>query len=160
MAKPIQSIHASSSSVSWQEVIDQHGEGLETLLKFCEVLGRAGVLDFLQGILEQKYNILHILVDQVNQDGPKNAINNLEGLLSVLGSMPPGLMEGLARAVRSTVQEGLMRDPDSEKPLGPLRIMKQLRDPDVSRTVQAGLTLLREMGKELRGADPTGADKS
>ncbi len=151
MAGPIRTIQASPAATSWEEILRDHAEGLTAWLEFGEVLARAGVLDFMRGMLEQKNGILKILLNQVNQSGPKNAINNLEGILSVIGALPPDIMSRAARAIDRIVKTAQRSDSDkaSEKPLGPLRLMRALKDPDVSRTLYLLFAFLQEMGKEL-----------
>ncbi len=57
MAKPIRTVERAEPTVSWEAIVQGQDEGLEALLKFSEILARAGVFDLLEGILEQKFSI-------------------------------------------------------------------------------------------------------
>lgn len=79
MAQPTTNIVRKHPSLDeqWDELKAQlinDKETAEALLRFARAAQDAGVLPFLTGLLEQKNSVLHILMEELNQDRDRKSV--------------------------------------------------------------------------------------
>lgn len=149
VAQPIQTIDARSLTTDPKIDLTDYAEAINQALRLVDALAKSGLLSFVEGLAEQKDGILAILIQQLNQDGPKNVINNLEGLLAILANLPPDFMDRTAEAIDQGMA-AVKKNTPSDEPYGPLKIIRSLKNPDVSRAMHVLFTLLEFFGRSLK----------
>lgn len=149
MAVPIKEIRPTTTTnpeATVEELLATHHKTIGQVLEFAEVVAGSGTLELLRALLEQKHTILHILVGQFNQKGPKAAINNLELLLGLLADIPTSHLQQWAETLPKSLDAMQTAMAHDGEPMGPLALWKRLHDPNVSRAIRGILALLESLG--------------
>lgn len=117
------------------------------LLELVRDLAQRGLLQGGSAILQQSPDILRILLGKAEHPEGINAVQNLIGLVALVGTLDNA---AVARAV-----DVLVRTTETAKTLPPVRVNSvwdlagALRDDDIKRGIGAGLTLLKALGQSL-----------
>ncbi len=123
---------------------------IQALLRLAQAAHEAGVLPFLTGLLEQKNSVLHLLVEEINQDGVKKAINNIEQLAALWGT----ISQDTLHTVLDAMNQGLERMAQSSESgstggMGFFQILSYLKNPDVAQGMRTLFAFLEGFGKTL-----------
>ncbi|OLZ08122.1 DUF1641 domain-containing protein [Sulfobacillus thermosulfidooxidans] len=155
MAQPITNIVRKHPSLDeqWDELKAQlinDKETAEALLRFARAAQDAGVLPFLTGLLEQKNSVLHILMEELNQDSVKKAINNGEQIAALLGNIPQNAFHNAIEALgQGLTHMGSLPATDTHEGMSIFQLLGSLKNPDIARGLRALLGFLEGFGQAL-----------
>lgn len=155
MAQPITDIIPKTPSLEeqWDELksrllADQ--DSIEALLRLVGAAREAEILPCLTGLLEQKNSVLTLLIQEMNQDGVKQAINNLEQLAALWGNIHQDTVHSMLGAVNQGLERmGQNKEADSAGGMGVVQLWRYLKNPDIAYGVKALFTFLEGFGKSL-----------
>jgi uncharacterized protein YjgD (DUF1641 family) len=128
------------------KVIGENRDAIVSSVDILKNLYDLGVLQAVQGLLEQRVDIATIALKQINQPAMHNSIKNAFNAIKFFGSVKPeqlqlilqGLSQGLERSSESNPQQ---------KQQSLWQMSKSLRDPDVKASLSTAIEFLQGMGK-------------
>ncbi|MED4404466.1 DUF1641 domain-containing protein [Heyndrickxia coagulans] len=123
----------------------ENGESLIKLLEIIKQLDGMGVLNAMEGLLQNRVDVAEIALGQLNQPAMYHAIKNGMNVFKFLGSIDPeqlqtilaGITSGFEKAAQSGGQESLWK-------LG-----KSMRSPEVKRSLAMMAGVLAGMGEAM-----------
>lgn len=137
------------------QAIHQHQESLTQLIHDLAALEQSTLFRMLRGFLAESQDVWAIVVNQLDQPGPKNAIRNLEALMTFLGRIPSDqwsrILDGVAHALDRYDQA--IRAPESPR-VSAWRLWQDVKDPHVSRALTAVFAFLGALGDAASKAPP------
>lgn len=130
-----------------EQSLDENAEGIVQALGLLQDLEERGVLPLLRALVEQGDDVLKVLLALVTREEYLGGIKNLIAIAQLLTAIPPSAMESMVHGVKHGVHEAANNEPKSD--LGVYDLVKQLRDPDVSRAISFAMSFLKGMGSQL-----------
>jgi len=119
---------------------------LQDVARLVKALKSSGVLPMVTALLEQRDDVLAILMRVVNTPDVKRAIVQIEGLLQTLSRLSPGF----TGAVQSGVERGLAAaSRESDGSMTVFSLLKALRNPDIARAIRVSLAFLEGFGHQI-----------
>lgn len=143
---PARDAHAEAAA-HLKHAPNEHAEALLSAFDILQSLHDEGVLEIIRGGLGSRDELLQILVKAANTPESIQGLRNLLILAKLAGTIDPKLLEGVTQAV----PEGLAAT-STDKPVGILRLLKQLCSQDTLRAVAAVVCMLQSIGKALKSA--------
>ena len=114
-------------------------ELLQDVARLVKALKSSGVLPMVTALLEQRDDVLAILMRVVNTPDVKRAIVVIEGLVQALSRLSPGF----TGAVRSGLERGLAEaSRESDGSMTVFSLLKALRNSDIARAIRVSLAFL------------------
>ncbi len=142
---------AEQDARSLSELISAVAQQKDALLVFLDIIGElhaSGALEIVQGALKNRQAIGAIGLDQLNKSGAQNLIKNSMSTLQFLGKLDPVKMETMLTSVAAGVEHAVQpADEEPKQSVGLLKLMQQLRDPEVSASLMMLMRFLRGMGE-------------
>jgi uncharacterized protein YjgD (DUF1641 family) len=124
----------------------EHAEALLDTYELLQHLRDAHVFEVLHGVLSKGDKIVELAVDAVKEPDAIRGLRNLIILSKVLGSIDPGLLHGVAAAVRETVETTQQNDAE---PPGFFALLQQLRHKETRRALGLMTGFLSSLGRHL-----------
>ena len=126
----------------------------DDLARLLETLHQSGTLRALNGLLAEFQSVMAVVLAGLNTDDARTGLANLLTLTKLLGRIDAdGLDRFVAALERGLDAAGERIDAKDDAP-GSLSVLKKLRDPDVRRGLDAALTLVGTLGKQLHDPQP------
>ena len=140
------------------EIMKAIGENRDAIVSSLDILKNfhdLGVLQAVQGLLEQPVDVATIALKQINQPAMHNTIKNAFNAFKFLGSVKPeqlqlvlqGLSQGLERISENSNQQ------HQQQSLW--QMSKSLRDPDVKASLSTAIEFLQGMGEVFNNEGKT-----
>ncbi|HEU4963600.1 MAG TPA: DUF1641 domain-containing protein [Bacilli bacterium] len=140
------------------QLLQALAENREAILLAMDVLGelhKAGLLEMLQALLKNRHEIGVIGIEQLNKPGAHRILKNGMNLVQFLSAVEPAslqtLLNGVAGGVKKVGEaDGGTGTGKAQPQPGMWGMVKLLRDPEVSASVNVLVNFLRGMGHEVR----------
>lgn len=131
--------------------LGEHQESLDAFLNFVETLHTSGVLSFMQGMLEAREPIGEIVMNKLNTDPNKNGMKNMIQMVMATGQFEPAQIARMVSAFSEGSKEAgdIIKNPDSDKPLGFFALFSLFKEPAIARTIRASVGFLRGAQKVM-----------
>lgn len=130
-----------------EQSLDENAEGIVQALGLLQDLEERGVLPLLRALVEQGDDVLKVLLALVTREEYLGGVKNLISIVQLLTGIPPSLMESMVHGVKQGVHEAAHSEPNDR--LGVYDLVKEIRDPDVSRAISFTMSFLKGMGRQL-----------
>ncbi|MCL6637423.1 MAG: DUF1641 domain-containing protein [Alicyclobacillus sp.] len=124
-------------------------DALQAALQLLQALHERGVLELLTALFARGDRVLNSLVELLSQAETVRAMQNLLTLAAQIGQLDPQRWERCLAGVAAGLQAAAVTPPPA-RPLGVFELLRQLKDPDVSAGLAAGLAFLKAVGKITR----------
>ncbi|HET7658278.1 MAG TPA: DUF1641 domain-containing protein [Bacillales bacterium] len=156
MAKPISTIESivideeTRKRLDLDEVESALAERKDAVLETVELIGHLhdrGILSLLNGLFAEGDEVFRIAVKEINKPDHSDMIQNLVGLVSVLGKLDIESLKDFAEKANRGLKEATDVDPDNG-PSNIFQLLKVLKDPEINRGITMMLHFLKGMGKE------------
>ncbi|MCL6633256.1 MAG: DUF1641 domain-containing protein [Alicyclobacillus herbarius] len=157
MARPINVVERTEQTAERQQaealqelsvMVAKHHDVLMEMLTVAKDLNDSGVFDILHGLLSAKERVAAIALEQALKPGVVNILKNAMMAIQVVASLSPDTLAALGDAALAGLEGGQQALERKGKP-GLLRVMRDLRDPNVQRALTWLLGFLRGMGERL-----------
>lgn len=126
----------------------------DDLRRLLDTLHESGTLRVLNGLLAQFQDVMAVVLAGLNTDEGRAGLANLLTLAKLLGKIDAdGLGRFVAALDRALEAAGERIDEKDDAP-GTISTLAKLRDPDVRRGLDATLTLVGALGKQLHDPQP------
>lgn len=127
-------------------------DGLMDGLKLLQAMHDRGVLELLVALFDRGDKVMRSLVDILDKPGATNTLKMAMTAMQTVSEIDSEAMLKGLNGFSAGIQNA-MDAPRQSRPLGVFELMRQVKDPDVSAAVHAGLAFLKGMGQTLR-SDP------
>ena len=128
------------------KAIGENRDAIVTSLDILKNLQDLGVLQAVQGLLEQRVDVATIALKQINQPAMHNTIKNAFNAIKFLGTVKPEqlqlILQGLGQGLERTSENNQQQEHQSL-----WKMSKSLRDPDVKASLSTALEFLQGMGE-------------
>ncbi len=126
----------------------------DDLARLLDTLHQSGTLRLLNGLLAQIQDVSAVALGGLNTDEGRNGLANLLVLAKLLGRIDADGLDRFVAALDRGLADAAERLADTDDPPGTLSVLGQLRQPDVRRGLDAVLTLLGTLGRQLHEPQP------
>ena len=136
------------------KAIGENRDAIVTSLDILKNLQDIGVLQAVQGLLEQRVDVATIALKQINQPAMHNSIKNAFNAIKFLGTVKPEqlqlILQGLGQGLERTLGNNQQQEHQSL-----WKMSKSLRDPDVKASLSTALEFLQGMGEVFNNEGKT-----
>ena len=136
------------------KAIGENRDAIVTSLDILKNLQDLGVLQAVQGLLEQRVDVATIALKQINQPAMHNTIKNAFNAIKFLGTVKPEqlqlILQGLGQGLERTSENKQQQEHQSL-----WKMSKSLRDPDVKASLSIALEFLQGMGEVFNNEGKT-----
>ena len=136
------------------KAIGENRDAIVTSLDILKNLHDLGVLQAVQGLLEQRVDVATIALKQINQPAMHNTIKNAFNAIKFLGTVKPEqlqlILQGLGQGLERTSENNQQQEHQSL-----WKMSKSLRDPDVKASLSTALEFLQGMGEVFNNEGKT-----
>jgi len=136
------------------KAIGENRDAIVTSLDILKNLQDLGVLQAVQGLLEQRVDVATIALKQINQPAMHNTIKNAFNAIKFLGTVKPEqlqlILQGLGQGLKRTSENNQQQEHQSL-----WKMSKSLRDPDVKASLSIALEFLQGMGEVFNNEGKT-----
>jgi len=157
VAKAIKRIELNQQSAEEEQqedlkaILQQIADSRQTIqdsLKIMQELQESGLLDIVKGLLSKRVEVAKIAMQQLNQPGAHHLIKSGFALVGLLSAIEPAqiqrLFDGMAKGIEQAAE-----GPGEKKALSTWGLLKALKDPNISASIQMLLQFLEGMGSSL-----------
>lgn len=136
-----------AQQIEFQPHIDPMPSGRDELEDLIETLHESGTFRVLNGLFGKLGEVSKVAMEGLASPEGQHAIANASLLIMAFGRLHPDDL----RAVIEATEKGMGAAAKSlqDDPPNTLRLLFEMRDPDVRRAIHAGLTMLHHIGKAL-----------
>lgn len=134
-----------------EQILKAAVEHREALLAFLDILGelqKIGILEALQGMLENSKQIALIGINQLNKPGAHNMIKNGMGAVQFMSSIEPSKLNQLLNGVLTGIEHAVDQE-GNLKQQGLWGMVRTMRNPEVMSSLNMMTRFLRGMGTGL-----------
>ena len=128
------------------KAIGENRDAILTSLDIFKNLHDLGVLQAVQGLLEQRVDVATIALKQINQPAMHNSIKNAFNAIKFIGSVKPEqlqlILQGLSHGLERSSENNQQHEQQSL-----WQMSKSLRDPDVKASLSTAMIFLQGMGE-------------
>jgi uncharacterized protein YjgD (DUF1641 family) len=136
------------------KAIGENRDAIVTSLDILKNLQDLGVLQAVQGLLEQRVDVATIALKQINQPAMHNTIKNAFNAIKFLGTVKPEqlqlILQGLSQGLERTSENNQQQEHQSL-----WKMSKSLRDPDVKASLSTAIEFLQGMGEVFNNGGKT-----
>ncbi|MCY0864339.1 MAG: DUF1641 domain-containing protein [Sulfobacillus sp.] len=125
-------------------------ELLQDVARLVKALKSSGVLPMVTALLEQRDDVLAILMRVVNTPEVKQGIVTFERLAAILASLSPELVAAFNDGLQAS---GEMAQQPEMPSLTILQLFSALKNPHVSRALRTILAFLERFGRGMHSRD-------
>ncbi|PTX61841.1 uncharacterized protein YjgD (DUF1641 family) [Melghirimyces profundicolus] len=130
-------------------VVTEHKEALLAALDILSELHRAGVLDILRGLLENRHEVGAIAINQFNRPDTHRMIKNAIGGVEFLSRLDPEEIQTVLKATGNGIRRANQAVQENER-TGFWDLVKTIRDPDVRSSFSMLTGFVQGMGEAVR----------
>lgn len=131
------------------DIMKAIGENRDAIISSLDILKNLhdiGVLQAIQGLLEQRVDVATIALKQINQPAMHHTIKNVFNTIGFLGSVKPQqlqlILDGLSHGLERSTGEKQTHEQQSL-----WKMSKSLRDPDINTSITTAIEFLKGMGE-------------
>ena len=136
------------------KAIGENRDAIVTSLDILKNLQDIGVLQAVQGLLEQRVDVATIALKQINQPAMHNSIKNAFNAIKFLGTVKPEQLQLILQALGQGLERTLENNQQQEHQ-SLWKMSKSLRDPDVKASLSTALEFLQGMGEVFNNEGKT-----
>ncbi|PAP75464.1 DUF1641 domain-containing protein [Rubrivirga marina] len=126
----------------------------DDLRRLLDTLHESGTLRVLNGLLAQFQDVMAVVLKGLNTDEGRAGLANLLTLAKLLGRIDADGLDRFVAALDRALEAAGGRIDEKDDAPGSLSVLAKLRDPDVRRGLDATLTLVGTLGKQLHDPQP------
>ncbi|WP_420455783.1 DUF1641 domain-containing protein [Rubrivirga sp.] len=126
----------------------------DDLARLLETLHTSGTLRVLNGLIGQFQDVVAVVLDGLNTDEGRNGLANLLVLAKLLGRIDADGLDRFVAALDRALEDASERLNDKDDAPGSLSVLAKLRQPEVRRGLDAALTLVGTLGRQLHDPQP------
>ncbi|MGI9174680.1 MAG: DUF1641 domain-containing protein [Rhodothermales bacterium] len=126
----------------------------DDLARLLQTLHTSGTLRVLNGLLAQFQDVMAVVLKGLNSDEGRAGLANLLTLTKLLGRIDADGLDRFVTGLERALEDTGERLADQDDAPGSLAVLKKLRDPDVRRGLDATLTLVGTLGRQLHDPQP------
>ena len=130
------------------KAIGENRDAIVTSLDILKNLQDLGVLQAVQGLLEQRVDVATIALKQINQPAMHNTIKNAFNAIKFLGTVKPEqlqlILQGLSQGLERTSENNQQHEHQSL-----WKMSKSLRDPDVKASLSTAIRISSRNGRSV-----------
>ncbi len=126
----------------------------DDLRRLLDTLHESGTLRTLNGLLAQFQDVMAVVLAGLNTAEGRRGLANLFSLVTLLGRIDADGLDRFVHALDRALGEAGERLDETDDAPGSLSVLKKLRDPDVRRGLDATLTLVGTLGRQLHDPQP------
>jgi uncharacterized protein YjgD (DUF1641 family) len=164
MAKPIRQINPSVPDPAEEQAqaisdvvnaISENREAIVLSLNILKSLHEMGLLNAVNGLLEQRTEVGAIAIQQLNQSGMQNTIKNIMNVFQFIGSLDPEQMGAIFKGLNRGFEYATERLEQGRNP-SLWRIGTRMRKPDVLASLATMVEMLQGLGEAFLQDDKDG----
>ncbi len=126
----------------------------DDLRRLLDTLHESGTLRVLNGLLAEFQSVMAVVLAGLNSDEGRAGLANLLTLATLLGKLDADGLDRFVTALDRALDAAGERIDQTDDAPGSLSVLAKLRDPDVRRGLDATLTLVGTLGKQLHDPQP------
>jgi uncharacterized protein YjgD (DUF1641 family) len=128
------------------KAIGENRDAIVSSLDILKNLHDLGVLQAVQGLLEQRVDVATIALKQINQPAMHNSIKNAFNAIKFFGAVKPEQLQLILQGLSQGLERSSESNPQKEQQ-SLWQMSKSLRDPDVKASLLTAIEFLQGMGK-------------
>lgn len=121
----------------------------DDLRRLLETLHQSGTLRAANGLLAEFQEVMAVVLAGLNSDEGRTGLANLLTLTKLLGRIDADGLDRFVAALERGLDDAGERIDQADDAPGTLSTLAKLRDPDVRRGLDAALTLVGTLGRQL-----------
>ncbi len=126
----------------------------DDLARLLETLHTSGTLRVVNGLVAQLQDVAAVVLAGLNTDEGRNGLANLLVLAKLLGRIDADGLDRFVAALDRALADAGERLDDTDDAPGSLSVLAKLRQPEVRRGLDAALTLVGTLGRQLHDPQP------